>query len=112
MYRIPNNAVSDVAFKTEWSHVEFLGVKAAILEWLQEQDEDEYFCRFASVRDVDSYYGFVYTSTGTDARLGVCNVEEEIEDGYRITAFLLTEQHQVVVETCDQDDNERYYYIG
>lgn len=89
-------------FKKEWSHIETAGVKALLNELICE----EYEVRL----DANSFFGFVWTSHGRFAEMGVSAPDFTIE-GNQLNAFIIRNNNQLVAHCFDANENDVFYEV-
>jgi len=102
-YKLSENRDSK-DFKKEWSWIETKGAEIIIQEWLSEN--------FPKIKEsAEDFFGLPYTSSSSFALLGNTNTRFELEEGYNVKYFAITNNNQLIIGCWDAEENEIQFVI-
>jgi hypothetical protein len=102
MFREIEREYTSADFKKEWNNIEIKGVEAILQEGFKE---------YYNIKNAEDYFGLPYTSTSSFAMMSNTNSKFEIEEGWRLEYFAITNNNMLIMIAWDEDENERYFEV-
>lgn len=90
--------------KKEWSWIETEGMISIVNQWFKEN--------FPGIKETaENFFGLPYTSSSSFAMVGNTNTHFELEEGYNIEYFAITNNNCLIIGCWDSEENEIQFAI-